>query len=288
MALWHQADVPRRIKTGLKPLKNVTNVIAVASGKGGVGKTTTAVNLAVTLAKKGLRVAVLDADVYGPNGPAMLGLEGMQLDAASLPYTPPKAHGVHVMSMAFLMDADAPLVWRGPMASRAVQQLACDTAWPELDVLLLDLPPGTGDIPLTIAQKLPVAGAVIVTTPQHVALLDAQKGLAMFHKLGITVLGVIENMAEHVCEACGHRSPVFDQGGGTRLAQKHELPLLGAMPLHRVVCEAGDAGVPVVLGDTVLAKAYLQAAEAMMQQLALQPKSYASVFPPIVVEPKQD
>lgn len=278
------AGVARHIQPGTKPIPGVANVIAIASGKGGVGKSTSAVNLAVALAAMGVRVGLLDADIYGPNVPAMLGLSAVRAPDARTPYKVQQAHGVASMSIAFLIDVDTPMVWRGPMASRAVQQLAFDSSWPELDILLVDLPPGTGDIPLTITQKLPLSGALVVTTPQNIATLDAKKGVMMLQKVSIPVLGVLENMSYHICSACGHESALFATGGGEQLAQQHAIPVLAKIPLQQIVREAADSGNPVVLQDEKFADLYKQAAQHLLLQLSLRPKSYAAKFPEIVVE----
>ncbi|MCR6495828.1 iron-sulfur cluster carrier protein ApbC [Thermomonas sp. S9] len=257
----------------LKPLANVRNIIAVGSGKGGVGKSTVAVNLALALAGEGLRVGVLDADIYGPSVPLMLGLSGRPESPDGKTILPPRAHGVQAVSIGLLVDQDAPMIWRGPMVTQALTQLLQQTAWDDLDVLVVDLPPGTGDIQLTLAQKIPVAGAVIVTTPQEVATLDARRALMMFRKVGIAVLGLVENMAIHVCSQCGHAEHVFGAGGGERMAAQYEVPLLGALPLAAAIREQGDAGVPIVAAQpqSQPAQAYRAAARALLEQLAQRP-----------------
>ncbi|AQZ96150.1 iron-sulfur cluster carrier protein ApbC [Halopseudomonas phragmitis] len=235
----------------IEALRNVKNIIAVASGKGGVGKSTTAVNLALALAREGARVGVLDADIYGPSMGLMLGLpEGTrpQVKDQKL-FIPPTAHGVQVMSMAFLVDDNTPVVWRGPMVSGALMQLLTQTAWDDLDYLVVDMPPGTGDIQLTLAQKVPVTGAVIVTTPQDLALLDAKKGIEMFNKVNIPVLGVVENMAIHICSNCGHAEHLFGEGGGERLAEQYGVDLLASMPLSMMIREQADGGTPTVVAE---------------------------------------
>ena len=236
---------------GLANMQNVRNIIAVASGKGGVGKSTTAVNLALALVREGARVGILDADIYGPSQQVMLGIaEGQrprQRGAQML--EPIEAHGVQAMSMGFLVTEKTPMVWRGPMVSSALQQLLNQTAWDDLDYLIIDLPPGTGDIQLTLSQKVPVSGAVIVTTPQDIALLDAQKGIEMFSKVSVPVLGIVENMAVHICSACGHVEHLFGEGGGQRIATDYQLPLLGALPLSRDIREQADSGRPTVTAD---------------------------------------
>lgn len=238
-----QAQVPA--------LSNVKNIIAVASGKGGVGKSTTAANLALALAREGARVGILDADIYGPSQGIMFGIkEGTRPQVRDQKFfVPIKAHGVEVMSMAFLTDDKTPMVWRGPMVSGALLQLITQTAWDDLDYLVVDMPPGTGDIQLTLAQKVPVAGSVIVTTPQDLALLDAKKGVEMFRKVNIPVLGVVENMAVHICSNCGHSEHLFGEGGGQKLAGEYGVDLLASLPLSMAIRSQADAGMPIALAD---------------------------------------
>ncbi|MFN7136830.1 MAG: iron-sulfur cluster carrier protein ApbC [Thermomonas sp.] len=264
---------PHAVQGELKPLANVRNIIAVGSGKGGVGKSTVTVNLALALVAEGLRVGVLDADIYGPSIPMMLGLSGRPESPDGKHILPLRAHGVEAMSIGLLVDQDAAMIWRGPMVTQALTQMLNETRWDDLDVLLLDLPPGTGDIQLTLAQKVPVAGAVIVTTPQDVATLDARRALAMFRKVGIAVLGLVENMAVHVCRQCGHAEHVFGAGGGERMAARYDVPLLGALPLELAIREQGDAGVPLVaaLPQSPAAQAYREAARALLARLQQQP-----------------
>ena len=258
----------------LKPLANVRNIIAVGSGKGGVGKSTTAVNLALALAAEGLDVGVLDADVYGPSVPTMLGLSGRPDSPDGKSITPMRAHGIEAMSIGLLVAEDTPMIWRGPMATQALTQLLGDTRWGELDVLVVDLPPGTGDIQLTLAQKIPVAGALVVTTPQDVATLDARKALKMFEKVNIPVLGLVENMAVHVCSKCGHAEHVFGQGGAQAMSQQYGVPVLGALPLEAGIREHGDRGTPIVIAqpDSAAAMAYRELARATLAQLAQRPR----------------
>jgi len=235
-----------QVQPKLSPLPNVRNIIAVGSGKGGVGKSTVAVNLALALAGDGAKVGILDADIYGPSVPLMLGLSGRPDSPDGKTIEPMHAHGVEAMSIGLLVDQDTPMIWRGPMATSALTQLLTETRWGDLDYLILDLPPGTGDIQLTMAQKIPVAGAVVVTTPQDVATLDARKALKMFEKVEVPVLGLVENMAVHVCSNCGHAEHVFGEGGGQRMAETYGVPLLGSLPLEGRVREQGDAGRPIV------------------------------------------
>ena len=266
---------PHAVQPNLTPNPRVRNVIAVGSGKGGVGKSTTSVNLALALQAQGARVGILDADVYGPSIPAMLGLSGKPESPDNKSIEPMRAFGVEAMSIGFLVDADMPMIWRGPMATSALTQLFNDTRWGDLDYLLVDLPPGTGDIQLTLAQKIPVAGAVIVTTPQDIATLDAKKALKMFQKVEVPVLGIIENMALHVCSNCGHEEHLFGEGGGQRMAAQYGVPLLGSLPLDISIREQGDAGRPVVVSapDSAVAEAYRQAARALVTQLELRPRA---------------
>jgi len=264
-----------RVQKGLSPHPRIRNVIAVGSGKGGVGKSTTAVNLAVALQQLGARVGVLDADIYGPSMPAMLGLSGRPESPDNKSIEPMRAFGVETMSIGFLVDQDSPMIWRGPMATSALTQLFNDTRWDDLDYLLVDLPPGTGDIQLTLAQKIPVAGAVIVTTPQDIATLDARKALKMFEKVEVPVLGIIENMAVHTCSSCGHVEHLFGAGGGQRMAAQYGVPLLGSLPLEIGIREQGDAGTPIVAAapDSAAAKAYVAAAQRMIEELGKRPRA---------------
>ncbi len=274
-ALLSMSRLPSHAVQGeLKPLANVRNIVVVGSGKGGVGKSTTAVNLALALAAEGLQVGILDADVYGPSVPMMLGLSGRPDSPDGKSITPMRAHGVEAMSIGLLVGEDTPMVWRGPMATQALSQLLNDTRWGDLDVLVVDLPPGTGDIQLTLAQKIPVAGAVIVTTPQDIATLDARKALKMFEKVDIPVLGLVENMAVHVCSQCGHAEHLFGEGGGRRMAEQYGVPQLGALPLEIAIREQGDAGTPIVAArpDSAAARAYRDTARALLAQLAQRPK----------------
>jgi len=241
--------VAHTVQRGLKVLPNVKNIIAVASGKGGVGKSTVAANLALALAAEGARVGVLDADIYGPSQPTMLGISGRpeSIDGRSL--EPMENHGLQMSSIGLLIDADQPMVWRGPMVTQALQQLISQTNWKDVDYLVVDMPPGTGDIQLTLAQQVPVTGAVIVTTPQDIALIDAKKGLKMFEKVGIPILGIVENMAVHVCSNCGHVEHIFGAEGGVKMAEQYGVEYLGSLPLDIKIREQADAGRPTVVAD---------------------------------------
>lgn len=275
MAIGNGRAPMHAVQPGLSPLPRVRNVLAVGSGKGGVGKSTTAVNLALAVAATGARTGVLDADIYGPSVPAMLGLSGRPESPDNKSIEPLRAFGVEAMSIGLLVDQDSPMIWRGPMATSALMQLLNDTLWGDLDYLFVDLPPGTGDIQLTMAQKIPVAGAVIVTTPQEIATLDARKALKMFEKVQVPVLGIIENMAVHVCSHCGHAEHLFGEGGGQRMAAQYGVPLLGSLPLDIGIREQGDAGMPVVVSapDSPAAKAYAEAARRMVEVLAQRPRA---------------
>lgn len=255
------------VQGALAPLPRVRNLIAVGSGKGGVGKSTVAVNLALALAADGARVGILDADIYGPSVPTMLGLSGRPESPDGKSIEPLRAHGVQAMSIGLLVEQDTPMIWRGPMATSALTQLLNDTRWDDLDYLVVDLPPGTGDIQLTLAQKIPVAGAIVVTTPQDVATLDARKAVRMFEKVEVPVLGLVENMALHTCSNCGHQDHVFGEGGAARLSADYGLPVLGSLPLDRRVREQGDAGAPVVVAEPESASA--RAFVAMARQAAV-------------------
>lgn len=279
--------IAHSVQRGLTPLPGIKNVVAVASGKGGVGKSTVAVNLALAWAAQGARVGLLDADIYGPSQPIMLGLQGERpssKDGKRL--MPLSAHGVVAMSIGFLVDVEQPMVWRGPMVTSALNQLLADTDWGELDYLVVDMPPGTGDIQLTLAQRVPVSGAVIVTTPQDISLADARKGLRMFEKVNVPVLGIVENMSVHVCTNCGHAEHVFGAGGGEKMAAQYGVQLLGALPLDGRIREEADGGRPSVVaaGDSARAHAYLALARRTAGELARRSKDRSGAFPKIVVE----
>ncbi|MGY0634546.1 iron-sulfur cluster carrier protein ApbC [Luteimonas sp. A478] len=273
---------PRAVQGELTPLPNVRNIIAVGSGKGGVGKSTTSVNLALALAATGARVGVLDADIYGPSIPTMLGISGRPESPDNKSIIPLRAHGLEAMSIGLLVESDTPMIWRGPMATSALSQLLADTRWggeEGLDYLIVDLPPGTGDIQLTLAQKIPVAGAVIVTTPQEVATLDARKALKMFEKVDIATLGLVENMAQHVCSNCGHVEHLFGQGGAMQMAEKYGVPLLGSLPLEARIREQGDVGTPLVAAqpDSSAAQAYREVAQRLVEELEKRPRAKVSI-----------
>jgi ATP-binding protein involved in chromosome partitioning len=275
------------VQRNLKPLGEIRNIVAVASGKGGVGKSTVAVNLALAWAAQGARVGVLDADIYGPSQPLMLGLAGERPaspDGKQL--RPLLSHGVSVMSIGFLVDAEQPMIWRGPMVTQALTQLLDQTQWGALDYLVVDMPPGTGDIQLTLSQRVPVAGAVIVTTPQDIALADARKGLKMFEKVAVPVLGVVENMSVHICSNCGHSEHIFGAGGGARMAEQYGVKLLGELPLDVHVREEADSGRPTVIAapDSPRARPYFEMARRTAAALALRARDRSSLFPKIVIE----
>jgi ATP-binding protein involved in chromosome partitioning len=279
--------VPHAVQRNLKPLAGVKNIVAVASGKGGVGKSTVAVNLALAWAAGGAQVGILDADIYGPSQPLMLGLAGQHpssVDGKRI--RPLQAHGLAAMSIGFLVDPAQAVVWRGPMVTQALSQLLSDTDWGELDYLVVDMPPGTGDIQLTLAQRVPVAGAIIVTTPQDIALADARKGVAMFEKVSVPVLGIIENMSVYVCSQCGHEEHIFGAGGGARMAAEFGVQLLGELPLDARIREEADGGNPTVVAepDSPRARGYIEAARHAAAALARRTRDRSTLFPKIVVE----
>jgi ATP-binding protein involved in chromosome partitioning len=275
-----------KVQGTLGPLPNVKNIIVVASGKGGVGKSTVSANLALALQAEGAKVGVLDADIYGPSQPRMLGVGGKPQSPDGKSIVPMQAHGLSVMSIGFLVEEDTPMIWRGPMVTQAMMQLLTDTRWEQLDYLIVDLPPGTGDIQLTLSQKVPVAGAVIVTTPQDIALLDARKALKMFEKVEVPVLGIVENMATHICSSCGHEEHIFGEGGGARMAAQYEVPYLGSLPLDIRIREQADGGNPTVVAmpDSDLAARYREIARNAAGRLSRQPRNKSLGLGKIVVQ----
>jgi len=281
-----QNIVAHTVQKSLKRIAGIKNIVAVASGKGGVGKSTTSVNIALALAADGASVGMLDADIYGPSQPRMLGLSGQpeSLDGKTL--EPMMNYDIKAMSIGFLVEEETPMIWRGPMVTRALEQLLNDTNWGDLDYLIVDLPPGTGDTQLTLSQKIPVSGAVIVTTPQDIALLDARKGLKMFEKVEVPVLGVVENMSIHICSECGHAEHIFGEGGGKRMAEESDVDYLGALPLDISICELADAGTPTVVSqpDSKITELYKDISRTMAARLAEKAKDYSTVFPNIVIQ----
>ncbi len=282
----HARIYSHRVQPALAPLAGVKNIIVVASGKGGVGKSTVSANLALALQAEGARVGILDADIYGPSQPRMFGVGGKPDSPDGKTIVPMQGHGLQIMSIGFLIDEDTPMIWRGPMVTQAMMQLLNDSRWEQLDYLIMDLPPGTGDIQLTLSQKVPVAGAVVVTTPQDIALLDARKAYKMFEKVGVPVLGVVENMATHICSNCGHEEAIFGTGGGRRMAEDYAVPYLGALPLDIRIRTQADEGTPVVaaMPDSDLAAHYRQIARRAAARLALQPRNKALGLGSVVVQ----
>lgn len=274
------------VQKGLKPIHNIKNIIAVASGKGGVGKSTTAVNLALALSAEGANVGILDADIYGPSQPRMLGVRGKPQSKDGKSLEPMMSYQLQSMSIGYLIDEETPMIWRGPMVTQALEQLLMDTNWKDLDYLVIDLPPGTGDTQLTLAQKVPVSGAVIVTTPQDIALLDARKGLKMFEKVEVPVLGVVENMSIHICSQCGHEEYIFGSGGGQRMAEQHQVNFLGALPLDIQIREQTDSGKPTVVAqpDSRITQIYQTIARRVAGRLSQQAKDHRAKFPNIVIQ----
>jgi len=274
------------VQEGVETLKNIKNIVAVASGKGGVGKSTVAANLALALSLEGATVGMLDADIYGPSQPRMLGASGQpeSLDGKSL--EPVVSHGVQSMSIGYLIDEETPMIWRGPMVTQALEQLLKDTNWDKIDYLVVDLPPGTGDTQLTLAQKIPVSGAVIVTTPQDIALLDARKGLKMFEKVKVPVLGVVENMSTHLCSNCGHEEHIFGTGGGERMAEDYDVGFLGSLPLTMAIREDADNGKPTTIRDSEgpVAMQFRDIARRVAARLSQQARDYSQAFPSIVIQ----
>lgn len=278
--------VSHAVQRGVKLIPGVKNIIAIASGKGGVGKSTTAVNLALALAAEGASVGVLDADIYGPSQPMMLGISGRPESKDGKSLEPMEGHGLQAMSIGFLIDVETPMVWRGPMVTQALEQLLNETKWRDIDYLVVDLPPGTGDIQLTLAQRVPVTGAVIVTTPQDIALIDARKGLKMFEKVGIPILGIVENMSIHICSKCGHEERIFGEGGGARMGKDHDVELLGALPLDMAIREQADSGKPTVVSDPDgrVAQIYREIARRVAVKIAERQQDHTTAFPKIVVQ----
>jgi ATP-binding protein involved in chromosome partitioning len=286
-----EADVTMKIvshavQRGVKLMANVKNIIAVASGKGGVGKSTTAVNLALALAAEGAQVGILDADIYGPSQPMMMGISGQPETLDGKTMEPLENHGLQVSSIGFMVDPGEPMVWRGPIVTQALQQLLEQTNWRNLDYLIVDMPPGTGDVQLTLSQKVPVTGAVIVTTPQDIALLDARKGLKMFEKVGIPILGIVENMSTHICSNCGHAEPIFGVGGGEKMCAEYGVDFLGALPLTMSIREQADSGTPTVVAEPngTIAEIYKSIARRVAIKVAEKAKDMTSKFPTITIQ----
>ncbi|MGO9445083.1 MAG: iron-sulfur cluster carrier protein ApbC [Thiobacillaceae bacterium] len=278
--------VSHGVQKGVKLVPGIKNIIAVASGKGGVGKSTTAANLALALAAEGATVGILDADIYGPSQPMMLGIHGRPESQDGKTLEPMTGHGLQAMSIGFMIDVDTPMVWRGPMVTQALEQLLADTHWKDVDYLVVDMPPGTGDVQLTLAQKVPVTGAVIVTTPQDIALIDARKGLKMFEKVGIPILGVVENMATHICSHCGHEERIFGQGGGERMCADYGVEFLGGLPLDIQIREQTDSGTPTVVAspDSRIAEIYRGIARRIAVKIGESAVDHSSKFPSIVIQ----
>jgi ATP-binding protein involved in chromosome partitioning len=278
--------ISHAVQRGVKLVPGIKNIVAVASGKGGVGKSTTAVNLALALAAEGASVGVLDADIYGPSQPIMLGIRGRPESRDGKSLEPMEGHGIQAMSIGFLIDPDTPMVWRGPMVTQALEQLLNETKWREIDYLVVDLPPGTGDIQLTLAQRVPVTGAVIVTTPQDIALIDARKGLKMFEKVGVPILGIVENMSTHICSKCGHEEHIFGSGGGERMGKDYNIELLGSLPLDVAIREQADSGKPTLVSDPDgrVSQIYKQIARRVAIKIADKAQDHSAAFPKIVVQ----
>ena len=278
--------IKHKVQQGVQGIKNVKNIIAIASGKGGVGKSTTSVNLALALSAEGANVGILDADIYGPSQPQMLGTKEKPESPDGKTIEPIKSHGIQSMSIGFLIDEEQPMIWRGPMVVQALDQMLNDTNWDDLDYLVIDLPPGTGDIQLSLSQKVPVSGAVIVTTPQDISLLDARKALKMFEKVNVPVLGVVENMNTHICSQCGHEEAIFGAGGGDKMAAEYGIELLGSLPLDIQIREDADNGNPTVISDpkSAITSNYREIALRVSARIAKQGKDYSSAFPNIVIK----
>lgn len=287
---WSDKVKTHIVQGGVKTLKTVKNIIAVSSGKGGVGKSTTSSNVAIALAQAGARVGILDADVYGPSQPLILNIEDAKIESAddggSGGMKAQEAYGIAVNSIGFMLEPDAPAILRGPMVAQAVEQMLTQTAWPDLDYLIIDMPPGTGDIALTLSQKAPMTGAIVVTTPQDVALLDARKGLRMFQKVNVPILGVVENMSVHICSNCGHAEHIFGEEGGKKMSDELDVPWLGALPLSKDVRVQTDAGQPTVVSDpeSEAAKRYALIARRLAFNISELPVDRSGAFPKVVVE----
>src|SRR5574340_180275 len=281
-----QKATSHAVQRGVKLIPGVKNIVAVASGKGGVGKSTTAVNLALALAAEGASVGVLDADIYGPSQPMMLGITGRPESKDGKSLEPMEGYGLQAMSIGFLIDPEQPMVWRGPMVTQALEQLLNNTNWSDVDYLIVDMPPGTGDIQLTLAQKVPVTGAVIVTTPQDIALLDARKGLKMFEKVGIPIIGIVENMSLHICTKCGHEENIFGSGGGEKMCKDYNTEFLGALPLDINIREQTDSGKPTVVADPNgrVSQIYREIARRVAVRIAEQAQDHSVKFPNIVIQ----
>ncbi len=277
--------IPHAVQRGVQLLPNVKNIIAVASGKGGVGKSTTAVNLALALAAEGAKVGILDADIYGPSQPMMMGIEGRPESVDGQTMEPLENYGVQVISIGFLVDKDEAMIWRGPMATQALEQLLRQTNWKDLDYLIVDMPPGTGDIQLTLSQRVPMTGAVIVTTPQDIALLDARKGIKMFEKVGVPILGIVENMAVYCCPNCGHTEHIFGAEGGKKMAAEYGMDFLGELPLNMSIRVQADSGRPTVVAEPEgeIAGLYKTVARQVAIKIAAKAKDFSSKFPSIKI-----
>lgn len=270
----------------LNPLKDIKNIIAVASGKGGVGKSTTSVNLALALQQEGAKVGLLDADIYGPSIPTMLNIKQKPETKDGKSMQPLEAYGLQVMSIGALIEEDSPMIWRGPIVTQTLNQLLAETNWQDLDYLVIDLPPGTGDVQLTLSQQIPVTGAIIVTTPQQVSLIDAKKGLKMFEKVEIPVLGIVENMSTHICSNCGHEEAIFGEDGGKKMAADYQVDFLGALPLDKRIREEADAGKPTVTAEphSQIAQKYRNIAHQVSAKIGIKKRNYANLFPKIEIQ----
>jgi len=283
---WSLKVLTRQVQKGINSIKGIKNVIAIASGKGGVGKSSTAVNLALALSYEGANVGILDADIYGPSQPKMLGIAQKPNSKDGKSMEPLIAHGIQAMSIGFLVDQETPMVWRGPMVTSTLEQLLKETNWDDLDYLIIDLPPGTGDIQLTLAQKIPVTGAIIVTTPQDIALLDARRGLKMFEKVNIPILGIVENMSTHICSNCGHEEHIFGKDGGVKMCVDYNTELLGSLPLDINIRKDLDAGKPSIISnpDSQISEIYKSIARKSALKVAELAEDHSSKFPDIVIQ----